>query len=72
MMTLRMKLVHICLLFCLLFSLVSFAFVGAMNDGTTSAGVNRIGAWALEENSHSDIWGQAIAGGCQIGGSAGC
>ena len=72
MMSLRMKLVHICLLFCLLFSLASFAFVGALNEASLHVGVSRIGAWVMEDNSSSDIWGQAVAGGCQIGSPNGC
>jgi len=65
MMSLRMKLVHICLLFCLLFSLASFAFVGAMNENTTPNLGNHIATWVMEDNG-STAWSQTIAwGGCQ-------
>jgi hypothetical protein len=72
MMSLRMKLVHICLLFCLLFSLASFAFVGALSDESSHVGENRLGAWMIENDGGTGDWNQTIAwGGCQstIGGT---
>ena len=65
MMTFKAKLVQVCFVMCLLVSLVGFAFAADMNLDASHLSESHVGAWVLEDGNNSDIWSQAIAGGCQ-------
>ncbi len=65
-MSFKAKLMQICLVFCLLLSLASFVFVGAITHDATNAW--EVGVWSQVEEGAN--WSQAVAGGCQIDGGS--
>lgn len=64
MMTFRMKLVKLCLVFGLLLSLTSFALVGVVSSSATTG--NSIRIWSQVDNTNLL---QVVSGGCQLDGS---
>lgn len=66
MMSFKMKLTQVCLVVCLLVSLVGFAVAADMSLESSYGRESYMGAWVLQDGNHTEGWSQIIAGGCQM------